>query len=286
MRESTRSSSRKGTLAAMERTDGTFESPHICAPRVCHVVFNHLPSPRGSVQTKFSFSPARSPAGQLMDWERRVEGGQMRWKRLERRLVSGTKATSPGSSDLEGLSGSNGMPASSPRTERAPVSPRQSLAARRTVPQPHTADAVDSRVSSILPSVTPAVPSQAPLSHGPSGVGYLDEQGVLHYRRRHEYWSTRGDSRASGGPGARVTSSATGCGGEQALPLPLLQPQPQLQPQAQLRGYLSPPARPPSANCGICHAPHSIHACSSLESNVTLVRPASVQAVEERNSIN
>jgi hypothetical protein len=30
----------------------------------------------------------------------------MRWKRLERRLVSGTKATSPGSSDHEGISGS------------------------------------------------------------------------------------------------------------------------------------------------------------------------------------
>ena len=220
-----------------------------------------------------------------MDWERRVEGGQMRWKRLERRLVSGTKATSPGSSDHEGISGSNGMPAS-PRVERAPVSPRvQALAARRTVPQPHTAEAVDSRASSLLPSVTLAVPSQAPLSHGPSGVGYLDEQGVLHYRRRHEYWSTRGDSRASGGPDARVTSSATGCGGEQPLPLPLplplLQPQPQLRSQPQ--GYLSPPARPPTANYGDYQAPHSIHACSSLESYVTLVRPATVQAVEERN---
>ena len=36
--------------------------------------------------TASNFSPLRSPAGHLMDWERRFDGGIMRWKRLARRV--------------------------------------------------------------------------------------------------------------------------------------------------------------------------------------------------------
>jgi len=39
--------------------------------------------------------------------------------------------------------------------------------------------------------VSPRKPAPPPLQHTPAGVGYLDNHGVLRYRRRHEYFGDR-----------------------------------------------------------------------------------------------
>ena len=162
-------------------------------PRVCNVKMAGLPKgpPVGG------FSPARSPAGHLMDWERRFDDGTLNWKRIGRRRVgqavdngagaAGSGATAEEDRELGSCSSAAAasVAASSPR----PFTPGLSCSRRNSSEpaSPRSPRVLGSppRVPSLLPSVAHSPP--APLTHGPGGVGFLDANGVLHYRRRHQY---------------------------------------------------------------------------------------------------
>mgnify|MGYP006154408217 CR=1 FL=1 len=156
------------------------------------------------------FSPARSPAGNLMDWERRFDGGVMTWKRVGRRRLPGggggeqrpppgdSTATLPappwyGTPPPDTASGEGSFMSAKPPAPALPPavaqSPRATLGRMRGGAPTADGAVKEARDLSLLRlgplPPAPAVPP--PLKHGPAGVGYIDELGVFRYHRRRSF---------------------------------------------------------------------------------------------------
>ena len=164
------------------------------APKMCNVRFDGLQAPPGGVN---GFSPARAFAGNLTEWQHRHSDGVMRWKGVGRRRVGGDDGGAGGTrsprraADTAAVGGAVGSSSAGSNAAEAPTVVATGALTARARPReasskPLTARALSPPARARIP---PAGPPSAPLTHGPQGVGFLDEHGVLQYRRRNVYLS-------------------------------------------------------------------------------------------------